>query len=115
MLLKDGKPALLAGAPGDIVIISATPQAFLNAIDVGMSPVEPVTVPRIHCEGKGIHVEATVHGAVIAQLRAMGHKVVDSPHSFERMMPRAHVILTLGGKMRGGADPRGGAGFGYAW
>jgi hypothetical protein len=24
-------------------------------IDFGMSPVEAVTVPRIHCEGKGIH------------------------------------------------------------
>jgi hypothetical protein len=28
---------------------------------------------------------------------------------------RAHVISTLGGKMRGDADPRGGAGVGYAW
>ena len=39
----------------------------------------------------------------------MGHKVVHSPHSFEPMMSRAHVISTLGGTMRGGADPRGGA------
>ena len=36
-------------------------------------------------------------------------------HIFEPMMSRAHVISTLGGKMRGGADPRGGAGVGYAW
>jgi len=45
----------------------------------------------------------------------MGHKVVHSPASFEPMMSRAHVISTLDGKMRGGADPRGGAGVGYAW
>ncbi|MGZ5151250.1 MAG: gamma-glutamyltransferase, partial [Burkholderiales bacterium] len=115
MLLKDGKPVLIAGAPGGSVIISATLQAILNVIDFGMSPVEAVTVPRIHCEGKGIQAEATIQGAVIAELRAMGHKVVHSPHSFEPMMSRAHVISTLGGKMRGGADPRGGAGVGYAW
>jgi gamma-glutamyltranspeptidase / glutathione hydrolase len=47
-------------------------------------------------------------------LRGLGHKIVHSPHSFEPMMSRAHVISTLGGKMRGGADPRGGAGVGYA-
>ncbi len=79
-----------------------------------MSPVEAVTVPRIHCEGKGIQAEATIQGAVIAELRAMGHKVVHSPHSFEPIMSRAHVISTLGGKMRGGADPRGGASVCYA-
>ena len=45
----------------------------------------------------------------------MGHKVVHSPHSFEPMMSRAHVISTLGGKMRYGVDLRGGAGVGYAW
>jgi hypothetical protein len=31
------------------------------------------------------------------------------------MMSRAHVISTLGGRMRGASDPRGGAGVGYAW
>jgi gamma-glutamyltranspeptidase/glutathione hydrolase len=115
MLLKDGKPVLVAGAPGGSVIISATLQAILNVIDFGMSPVEAVTVPRIHCEGKGIHAEATVQKAVVDELRAMGHKVVHSPHSFEPIMSRAHVISTIGGRMRGGADPRGGAGVAYAW
>ena len=81
------------------VIISATLQAILNVIDFGMSPVEAVTVPRIHCEGKGIQAEATIQGPVIAELRAMGHKVVHSPHSFEPIMSRALVISTLGGKM----------------
>ena len=65
--------------------------------------MEAVTVPRIHCEGKGIEAEATVQGAVVAELRAMGDTVVHSPHSFEPMMSREHVISTLSGKMRGGA------------
>jgi gamma-glutamyltranspeptidase/glutathione hydrolase len=115
MLLKDGKPVLTAGAPGGSVIISATLQAILNVVDFGMSPVEAVTVPRIHCEGNGIQAEATIQLGVIDELRAMGHKVIHSPNSFEPIMSRAHVISTLGGRMRGGADPRGGAGVAYAW
>lgn len=115
MLLQDDKPVLVAGAPGGSVIISATLQAILNVVDFGMSPVEAVTVPRIHCEGKGIHAEATIQTAVVEELRALGHAVVHSPHSFEPIMSRAHVVSTLGGRMRGGADPRGGAGVAYSW
>lgn len=115
MLLKDGKPVLVAGAPGGSVIISATLQGILNIVDFGMSPVEAVTVPRIHCEGRGIHAEATIQRSVIEKLRSMGHQVFHSPHSFEPIMSRAHVISTIGGQMRGGSDPRGGAGVSYAW
>ena len=97
------------------MIISATLQAILNVVDFGMSPVEAVTVPRIHCEGKGIHAEATIQLSVVNELRAMGHTVQHSPHSFEPIMSRAHVISTIGGRLRGGADPRGGAGVAYAW
>ena len=115
MLLQDGKPVLIAGAPGGSVIISATLQAILNVVDFGMSPIEAVTVPRIHCEGKGIQAEATIQLDVIRELRAMGHEVTHSPISFEPIMSRAHVIAKLGGRLRGGADPRGGAGVAYAW
>jgi gamma-glutamyltranspeptidase/glutathione hydrolase len=115
MLLTDGKPVLIAGAPGGSVIISATLQAILNVVDFQMSPVEAVTVPRIHCEGKGIHAEATVQSDVVNELRAIGHDVNHSPHSFEPLMSRAHLISTSGGRVRGGADPRGGAGVAYAW
>ena len=80
-----------------------------------MSPVEAVTVPRIHCEGKGIQAEATIQLSVIDELRAMGHAVTHSPHSFEPLMSRAHVIASIGGRLRGGGDPRGGAGVAYAW
>ena len=48
MLLRDGKPAIVVGAPGGSVIISAVLQSILNIVDFGMSPVEAVTVPRIH-------------------------------------------------------------------
>lgn len=51
MLLRDGKPFLIVGAPGGSVIISSVLQTILNVVDFGMSPVEAVSAPRIHCEG----------------------------------------------------------------
>jgi gamma-glutamyltranspeptidase/glutathione hydrolase len=111
MLLRDGKPWLVVGAPGGSVIISAVLQTILNIVDFGMSPVEAVTVPRIHAEGGPLHAEARVEGAVVAALRAMGHQVKHSPLSFDPVMARGHVItVDEQGRWRGGADPRGGAG-----
>jgi gamma-glutamyltranspeptidase/glutathione hydrolase len=114
ILYRDGKPAIVVGAPGGSVIISAVLQAILNIVDFGMSPVEAVTVPRIHCEGKALHAEARVEGAVCRALRAMGHDVRHSPISFDPVMSRAHVVQVEGGRWRGAADPRGGGGVAYA-
>ncbi len=111
MLFKDTKPAIIVGAPGGSVIISAVLQAILNIVDFGMSPVEAVTVPRIHCEGAGLHAEARVEGSVVRELTSLGHKVLHSPISFDPVMSRAHVVaVDAAGNWRGGADPRGGGG-----
>jgi gamma-glutamyltranspeptidase/glutathione hydrolase len=112
MLVRDGRPVLIVGAPGGSVIISATIQAISNVVDFGMSPVEAVTVPRIHCEGRQITAEATVPIAVVQALRALGHAVLHSVSSFDMTMSRAHLITDFG-TLRAGADPRGGAGVAY--
>ena len=114
MLLKDGEPVIIVGALGGSVIISAVLQTIVNIVDYGMSPVEAVTVPRIHCEGAGVHVEARVEGSQLAGLRAMGHKVIQSSHSFDPVMARAHVIARDDRGWRGGADPRSGGGIAVA-
>jgi gamma-glutamyltranspeptidase/glutathione hydrolase len=115
IVFRDGKPCILASAPGGSVIISAVLQAILNVVDYGMSPVEAVTVPRIHCEGKGLHAEATVPLATVRTLEAMGHTVHHRPESFGMEMSMAHVIaIGEDGSVKGGADPRAGAGVAYA-
>ena len=111
MLFRDGKPAIVVGAPGGSVIISAVLQSILNIVDFGMSPLEAVTVPRIHCEGGTIHAEARVQGAVRERLVRLGHEVKQSAISLDPVMSRAHVVqLSADGSWRGGADPRGGGG-----
>ena len=115
MLFRDGKPAIVVGAPGGSVIISAVLQSILNIVDFGMSPIEAVTVPRIHCEGAGLHLEARVQGSVCRELAAMGHDARQSAISFDPVMSRAHVIeIAPDGSWRGGADPRGGGGVAIA-
>ena len=114
MVHKDGAPWLVVGAPGGSVIISAVLQAILNIVDFSMSPVEAVTVPRLHCEGAAIHLEARTPEKVCRALRDMGHEVKQSAISFDPVMSRAHVVLKDGDTWRGGADPRGGGGVAVA-
>ena len=121
MLLKDGRPVLVVGAPGGSVIITAVLTTILNIVDFGMTAAEAVAFPRIHCEAGPVFAEARVQQSVVEALRARGHEVRHSPHSFDPTMSRAHAIW-LGGGSRGalgtwqaGADPRGGAGVAWAW
>lgn len=115
MLLKDGKPKLIVGAPGGSVIISAVLQTILNIVDFGMSPVEAVTMPRIHHEGSAIHAEARVEGRVVAELQRRGFEIKHSAISFDPVMARGHaIVVDAPGRWRGGADPRGGGGVAWA-
>jgi len=114
MLLKDGEPVVVVGALGGSVIISAVLQTILNIVDYRMSPVEAVTVPRIHSEGSGVLVEARVEASEVAKLKAMGHAVTQSSYSFDPIMARAHVISRDDRGWRGGADPRSGGGIAIA-
>lgn len=114
IVYRDGKPVIIVGAPGGSVIISAVLQTILNIVDFGMSPVEAVTVPRIHCEGAAVHAEARVQGSVCRDLESLGHTVKQSVLSFDPVMSRGHVITVRDGTWQGGADPRGGGGVAYA-
>jgi gamma-glutamyltranspeptidase/glutathione hydrolase len=112
---KDGDPFLILGAPGGSVIISAVLTTIVNVIDFGMSAVEAVSFPRIHCEGGPVFCEARVPGDVVEGLLALGHEVRQSAISYDPTMSRAHAILLQGGRVTGGADPRGGGGVAIAW
>lgn len=116
LLLKDGRVRMVVGALGGSVIISAVLQTILNIVDFAMSPVEAVTVPRIHHEGGAIHAEARIQENVVRDLEALGHEVDHSPISFNPVMARAHAIsVDEDGRWRGGADPRSGAGVSQVW
>ncbi len=102
-------PALALGAPGGHGIISGVAQTISNLIDFGMTPVEAVSAPRLHCEGEQVELEARFPRSVARALEALGHPVRHSLYSFDYTSGRPHVVSRAStGELNGGADPRGG-------
>jgi gamma-glutamyltranspeptidase/glutathione hydrolase len=77
MALRDGKLVYALGLPGGKRIFPSAMQALINLIDHGMSPQEAVEAPRVWTEGNALEVEQAVPESVRAQLRSMGHDVVE--------------------------------------
>lgn len=48
IVMRDDKPFLLTGSPGDATIISTTLQSILNVVDFGMNVQQAVNAPRMH-------------------------------------------------------------------
>lgn len=116
IILKDGKPRLVVGAPGGSVIISSVAQTILNVLVYGMSAAEAVAAPRIHCEGATVYAEARIHSQTIDTLRERGHVVDHRVYSFDPIMSAPHAIhIPPGGKVvEAGADPRRGGGVAFS-
>ena len=112
---KGDRPVFAVGALGGSTIVSSVIQSLCNVIDWGMTALEAVSAPRIHCEGAMVYVEAPIRSDTCAALRQMGHQVdhrVDSyPGSSYAIIPRAQMArIKPNDSLDGGADPRGGYG-----
>ncbi len=116
IVVLDGRPRIVVGAPGGSVIISAVVQTIMNIIDFGMSAPEAVSAPRIHCEGGAVFIEARVLTPVVDELRHRGHTVEFLLDSFDHLMSAAHAIHIPpdGGRVEAGADPRRGGGVAFS-
>src|SRR6185295_17516196 len=64
IVLRDGQPFLVIGAPGGRRIMSALVQSLVNVLDFGLGVQDAVTAPRIHCEGAVTEVDARVGQAI---------------------------------------------------
>ena len=106
ILLKDGKPFLVLGAPGGPVIITAVLQVILNVVDFGMNVQDAVDFPRVHQQWRPdrLDVEKGVSPDTVALLQRMGYAVeVGDPEVTARVEP----IEISGGWLQGGHDGRG--------
>ena len=109
LVFHDGRPWAAVGAPGATKIPTGVLQAIVNMVDFGMSPVEAVSAPRVHCEGGQVDVEARVYFGVKDELEARGHTVSKSGYSYDPFFSMVHVAATdpTTGRLGGAADPRG--------
>jgi gamma-glutamyltranspeptidase / glutathione hydrolase len=109
IVLKDGKPFMVLGAPGGPVIITAVLQVILSVIDFGMNVQEAIDFPRIHDQWKPdrLDTESTVSPDTVAQLQRMGYQTqMANPAEHARV----EAILISDGWLQGAVDGRGGGG-----
>ncbi len=106
IVLKDGKPWIIAGSPGGSTIITTVLQVLLNAIVFGMDIQEAVDAPRHHSQwlpDTVIHEDRAFPKDVAEALAAMGH-VLDEPAGH---IGQANCILVGDDGFYGAPDPRG--------
>lgn len=106
VVMRDGRPWIVAGAPGGWSVTSAVSQAISNIIDFGMSPVEAVSAPRFHSEGNPVYCEARVSARTVAAMRARGVTVEQSLMNYENKFGCVQLAMLDDTGFRGGSDPR---------
>jgi gamma-glutamyltranspeptidase / glutathione hydrolase len=112
IVLKDGKPVLVTGAPGGSRIITTVLQVIVNALD-GHKPIgDAVAAPRLHHQWwpDEVVVEPKFPANRVRGLTALGHMVTAGP-----LFGSAHSIAVTAHGLIGAADlrARGAAAAGY--
>jgi gamma-glutamyltranspeptidase/glutathione hydrolase len=105
ILLRDGTPFLVLGAPGGPRITTAVLQVLLNVIDFGMNIQDAVDAPRFHHQWKPdrLYLESGISPDTVRLLEARGHAIEYSPGV---VLARVEAILIDRGWLQGAADPR---------
>jgi gamma-glutamyltranspeptidase/glutathione hydrolase len=78
IVLRDGRPVLVTGAPGGSRIITTVLQVIVNVIDFKEPVAEAVAAPRVHHQWlpDRVVVEKSLPEAIIQALEQRGHTVV---------------------------------------
>jgi gamma-glutamyltranspeptidase/glutathione hydrolase len=106
IVLKDGRPFLVLGAPGGSRIITAVLQVMLNVLDFHMNVQDAIDFPRVHAQWNvpRLEVERGVSPDTIALLRKMGYEIQPGNPP---VIARVEAILMKDGWLQGGHDSRG--------
>jgi gamma-glutamyltranspeptidase / glutathione hydrolase len=106
IVVKNGKPFLVLGAPGGSRIITAVLQVMLNVIDFGMNLQDAIDFPRVHHQWKPdqLDIERGISPDTIALLKKAGYHIEEAKPT---VIARVEGILIDGGWLQGGHDDRG--------
>ena len=103
IVLKDGKPVLVTGSPGGSRIISTVLQVIVNVLDYHMDVAAAVAAPRLHHQWlpDEVRIERGFADETLAELRAMGHNVIEPMGQTS-----ANSIAVTANGLLGAPDPR---------
>ena len=108
IVLRDGEPVLVTGAPGGRRIMDTVLQVTLNVLDFGMGIQEAVSAPLIDATGPETYIDPRIPESVRAQLSAMGHELDVRAREFypgHYARPAGIARNRQTGELHGGADP----------
>jgi len=103
IVMRDGVPRLVIGAPGGTQIAMGILQATLNVLDFDMPMDRAVSVPRFSSTSDIIDICNRIPDYVVEPLREDGYEVVRSALTFH--FAAVHGIRIDDGVLSGGADP----------
>lgn len=103
---RDGRPEMILGSPGSNAIVNAIAQVIVNRLDFGMTPLEAVSTPRIHCEGGPVLTETRLPVATGRDLEARGYRLKPRPFAYDSLQGRIQLIVAEHGNWVGASDPR---------
>jgi len=107
IVLKDGEPFLVLGAPGGARIVSAIVQVLLNVIEFGMPPIEAVSAPRFDAQVHEIECQARIPSWVLEEVQKRGQPCIKLPQSYGGIA-LVQLAMKQDGKWVGASDPAGG-------
>ena len=104
IVFRDGKPWLASGSPGGSIIITATLQTILNAMEFDMNVASAAAAARIHHQWlpDRLNLERGISPDTRRILEEMGHNVVDT----RRTLGRTQSIMLEDGFLYGATDSR---------
>lgn len=107
-IVFDGRRvALVSGSPGTNAIVTNVVQVIAAVVDGHLSPVEAVSLPRVHCEGGPVFVEGRVRHETRQALHESGFDLREMPNNYGASFGRNQLIVVDGrGRFRGASDPR---------
>jgi gamma-glutamyltranspeptidase len=107
-IVFDGhRPTIVSGAPGTNAIVTSVVQVIAALLDGELSPVEAVSLPRVHCEGGPVFVEGRISRATRQALVDAGFDLRPIPTNYAASFGRNQLMsIDKGGQFRGASDPR---------
>jgi gamma-glutamyltranspeptidase/glutathione hydrolase len=103
LVLRDGRPVLVLGAPGATRIITAVLQTIVNHLDFGMDITSAVLAPRFDCQGDTITCHARIPEFVCAEVRRK-HAIERLPYSYGELALVHAIAIDSLGHLSGAAD-----------